>query len=235
MAENVSTAIWRPLLATALLHAVVIGLLLTEWPIEQQLITVSTQPKYVQARLITADSLEPKPKPKPKKKTTKKKAVPKKTPPKKVITPKPTVKPKPVEPKIETKSAPEPILNTELEALELSQAMEEEEMMFEAVDDLDIAQNYVAIIAQAVQNSWSRPPSARNNMEVELTIQLIPTGEVVSVSIVRSSGQLAFDRSAVNAVKKAERFPELQQLPTRVFEKHFRRLRLKFRPEDLRL
>jgi colicin import membrane protein len=71
-------------------------------------------------------------------------------------------------------------------------------------------------------------------MEVLLALQLIPTGEVVSVTVVRSSGNTAFDRSAINAVEKAERFPELQNLPSREFEKTFRRFRLLFRPEDLR-
>ena len=48
------------------------------------------------------------------------------------------------------------------------------------------------------------------------------------------SGNSAFDRSAINAVEKAGSFPELQNLPTREFEKTFRRFRLLFRPEDLR-
>ena len=71
-------------------------------------------------------------------------------------------------------------------------------------------------------------------MEALLQVQLIPTGEVVSVSVLKSSGDSAFDRSAVNAVEKAGSFPELQKLPSREFERQFRRLRLLFRPEDLR-
>ena len=113
-------------------------------------------------------------------------------------------------------------------------AMEAEDMLLEQASDNEVAQSYVALISQTVQNNWSRPPSARNGMEAELIIQLIPTGEVVSVTVVRSSGLQAFDRSAVLAVQKAERFPELADLPSRVFEKNFRRLRLKFKPEDLR-
>lgn len=239
MANNTSSAIWWPLLGTALLHAVVITLLIKEWPIESQAAPVSVQPKYVQARLVSAESLKPKPKKKvTKKKVVKKKKVTKKKPavPKKISTKKTAApKPKVIEPKVGEKPPLEPTLDSALEELEFSQAMEEEEMMLEAVDDLDVAQSYTAVIRQAVQNSWSRPPSARNNMQVDLAIQLIPTGEVVSVSVVKSSGEPVFDRSAVNAVKKAERFPELQKLQSRVFEKHFRRFILRFRPEDLRL
>jgi len=72
-------------------------------------------------------------------------------------------------------------------------------------------------------------------MKVVLMIQLIPNGQVVDVSIASSSGNDSFDRSAVAAVKKAERFPELQQLPAHVFDEHFRRFKMVFNPEDLRL
>jgi len=92
----------------------------------------------------------------------------------------------------------------------------------------------VALNQQTVVNYWSRPPSARNGMECELSVQLVPTGEVVSVTLIRSSGNSAFDSSAINAVKKAGAFPELQKLPSAEFEKNFRRLNLIFNPEDLR-
>jgi colicin import membrane protein len=72
-------------------------------------------------------------------------------------------------------------------------------------------------------------------MEVELSIQLVPTGQVISVAIIQSSGNSAFDRSAEQAVHQAGRFEKLQELPPRVFEQYFRQLRLVFRPEDLRL
>ena len=94
--------------------------------------------------------------------------------------------------------------------------------------------SYTALIAQTVINYWSRPPSARNGMEAELRLQLVPTGEVVSVTLIRGSGNAAFDNSAINAVKKAGSFPELQNLPSAEFENNFRRFRLLFKPEDLR-
>lgn len=97
------------------------------------------------------------------------------------------------------------------------------------------AQSYAAIIQQAVVAQWNRPASARNGMEVLLDIQLIPNGTVISVTISKGSGNDAFDRSAVAAVKKAERFPELVDMDSAVFEQYFRSFRMRFNPEDLRL
>ncbi len=118
---------------------------------------------------------------------------------------------------------------------ELAEAIAEEEAYMQAQSDAELANSYIALITQVIQSNWNRPPSARNNMEAELALQLIPTGEVVSVRVVKTSGNAAFDRSAEQAVLRSERFPELQQLPNRVFEQYFRRLNLRFRPEDLRL
>jgi colicin import membrane protein len=68
-------------------------------------------------------------------------------------------------------------------------------------------------------------------MEATLMVELVPTGDVVNVSIVRSSGDAAFDRSAETAVRTARRF----QVPpdSALFERYFRRFTLLFRPEDL--
>lgn len=103
----------------------------------------------------------------------------------------------------------------------------------QAAADNQAIQAYTAVIHETVSRNWSIPPSARNGMTVLLNIRLVPTGEVISVNVIESSGDAAFDRSAEQAVLKAERFPELQQMPTRLFEREFRSINLVFRPEDL--
>jgi colicin import membrane protein len=102
-----------------------------------------------------------------------------------------------------------------------------------AETEAEIAMAYMGIIHDLVQRNWSRPPSARNNMTAVLRIRLVPTGDVVDVEIVRSSGDAAFDRAAENAVRAVGRFSELQGMPPRMFERNFRSLLLTFRPEDL--
>lgn len=104
----------------------------------------------------------------------------------------------------------------------------------QAAEHALIAQSYNSIINEKVSDNWSRPASARNGMVVSLRIHLVPTGNVVGVDVIKSSGNSAFDRSAVRAVKKAENFPELQKIPIHIFEQYFRKFKLEFSPEDLR-
>lgn len=120
-------------------------------------------------------------------------------------------------------------------AEELAQAEAEEKAILAEQEAEAIAQSYVSVIAARIERFWSRPPSARKGMQCELLINLVPTGRVTSVTIVKSSGNDAFDRSAEQAVLKAEQFAELKQVKPAVFEKHFRQLRLIFNPQDLRL
>jgi len=105
----------------------------------------------------------------------------------------------------------------------------------QAEEDEQYAQSFSAIIRQRIQNNWSRPASARKGMTCDLQIQLVPTGRVINVTVIKSSGNASFDRSAVQAVKRSEQFPELKQLPPAVFERNFRQFTLSFDPKDLRL
>lgn len=237
----------RPVLATLVLHGVMLYMLTVNWTdTEREVTRVKPAPRVINARLVDASEFRPKPKPVVQKPKAKPKAKSKPRPAAKV---KPKPKPKPVatakpKPKAKQVAKPKPepeprISQQELAAVaraDISRAMAEEEQALAAATATadEMAASFASLIQQTVINYWSRPPSARNGMEALLAIQLIPTGEVVSVSVIDSSGNTAFDRSAINAVEKAGSFPELQNLPSREFEKTFRRFRLLFRPEDLR-
>ena len=232
--------VW-PVLVSVALHALIIYLMTVNWAeSERDVVRVKPAPNVINARLVDVSEFRPKPKPKaaPKARSKPKPVAKAKPRPKPVVKPKAKPKPKPA-PVVKEPAKPDPrITERELAAIaraDLAKAVAEEEQLAEATATAEeMAASYAALIQQTVVNRWSRPPSARNGMEALLAIQLIPTGEVVSVSVIKSSGNSAFDRSAINAVEKAGSFPELQKLPGREFEKTFRRFRLLFRPEDLR-
>ena len=98
--------------------------------------------------------------------------------------------------------------------------------------------SYGDYVKDRIISNWNRPPSARRDMEAVLQVRLVPTGQVMGVAVVRSSGDPAFDQSAVNAVQQVGRFDRLQELSRKdplAFEQNFRTLNLTFRPDDLRL
>ncbi len=99
----------------------------------------------------------------------------------------------------------------------------------------EVVGTYTDYMRDQIEANWSRPPSARRGMQVVLEIQLVPTGRVVGVSVVKSSGNDAVDRSAEQAVHRVEQFDRLQEMDAAIFERNFRRVRLEFQPADLRL
>ncbi len=151
------------------------------------------------------------------------------------------IDPTPTTPDIsETKPEPEPKPTKqaadnrnlrELEQKALDEALDAEAAASDAEFGENEAASYHAGMAQLIREQWSRPPSARRDMRVTLLIELVPTGELVAVKIGKSSGDPAFDRSAVDAVRAVRRF----EVPPdrRLFETDFRHIAFNFTPKDL--
>lgn len=103
----------------------------------------------------------------------------------------------------------------------------EQQRQLQAKQQVEIAR-YTGMIKSEITRSWVIPPSYRKGMRCEIAVRLIPSGDVVSFSIVKSSGDSAFDRSVEMAVHKASPLP-VPPADSGIFD-HFRDLRLVFDP-----
>ena len=83
-------------------------------------------------------------------------------------------------------------------------------------------------IRQRVQQSWLRPPGSPEGLKCTVRVRLIPSGVVGSVSIVKSSGNGAFDRSVEQAIYKAEPLP----VPKGSAFENFREITFIFDPKE---
>jgi colicin import membrane protein len=118
---------------------------------------------------------------------------------------------------------------------EFAEAVAAEQAEINAQEDERVANSYRQLIQQRLSENWSRPPSARLGMETLIRIRLVPTGRIVGVTILTTSGDTAFDRSVEQAALKVEQFVELQGMEPDLFERKFRQVDVAFSPEDLRL
>lgn len=86
---------------------------------------------------------------------------------------------------------------------------------------------FIPYIQERIQRNWLRPPGSPAGLSCLVKVRLIPGGDVVSVSVVRSSGDAVFDRSVETAVLKASPLP----LPADAnLFKHFREINFNFDP-----
>lgn len=223
-----------PTLLSLLLHIVVASLLFLRWSGPTEVVASVPVALPIQATIVRTETAKAASKPKPKAKSKPKPADI------------PTTKPEPP-PIAET---PQPKAAASAPAEEIALPMDAEQLAAVTREELtslidaeqaasgslepSLRDVVAATIQAAVISRWTRPPSARNGMVSILSIQLVPTGEVVGVGVIQSSGNTAFDRSAMTAVERAGRFPEIAKVDNRTFEANFRRFQLIFKPEDLR-
>lgn len=236
-----------PALAIAIaLHLLIVGAVTFTWSSEPVLKTVRPLPPHVQAVILE----KPAPKPAPKavvKPAEKPKPVPKPKPAPKPV-PKPVAKPEPKpvakpapkpEPKPAPKPEPEPEPEPSFTAPELDELMASEDRELEssaqqqreqAAREASETESYISAITAALSQRWIIPATARQKdaLSAHVRIRLLPGGEVLDVKLVKSSGDRAFDDSAVNAVKSAGRLP----VPSGdLFNKHFRDITINFHPQ----
>ena len=77
---------------------------------------------------------------------------------------------------------------SELAQASLDEAIAAESEQLNAGTEEMVVRSYHAGIYDLVRRNWSRPPSSRTGMSARLQVELIPTGEVISVTVVDSSG-----------------------------------------------
>lgn len=98
------------------------------------------------------------------------------------------------------------------------------------VKDKKILQNIVAEIYQVVSGNFIKTGLPKG-LECVLSVQTVPGGEVVSVTVNKSSGNEVFDRRAVTAVEKASPLP-LPADPATFDRLSLRKFNFRFRPKD---
>ena len=93
--------------------------------------------------------------------------------------------------------------------------------------DLEI---FSSMIKSQVMENWKRPTNLSSNLKTEIQITLVPTGEILSSKIINSSGNRAFDDSALTAISRLKSFDGLN-MQMNLFDQHFRKFILIFSPE----
>ncbi len=129
----------------------------------------------------------------------------------------------------ESKALQQKLLQQQLasEQHQLQLAEQEQHQVQQLQGALD---EYKSQIIAAISQYWVIPVEAKPSLYCRLLIHLAPTGVVLSVEMLHSSGDAGLDHSSRTAVLKASPLPVPKDAA--VFD-HFRELRLTFRPEGV--
>ncbi|WP_020408096.1 cell envelope integrity protein TolA [Hahella ganghwensis] len=118
------------------------------------------------------------------------------------------------------------------QAVELERMLQEQAQQESAAKqkqrDLTELEKYRSRIQQVIERSWLEPPGNSAGLVVQIELQLLPTGELLSAKIVEPSSNPAFDQSAISAAYAVKRYPVPEN--SRLFNENFRTFILKFNP-----
>ncbi|MAK14882.1 MAG: hypothetical protein CMK55_04510 [Proteobacteria bacterium] len=87
----------------------------------------------------------------------------------------------------------------------------------------------INIIQKRFIDLWDKPFVLNDDIKVSIKIKLAPSGEILSRTLIQSSGDNKFDDSAMKAVGKISFLKEISNLNREDFEKYFREVNLVFK------
>lgn len=113
---------------------------------------------------------------------------------------------------------------------ELADAMNAEETAEQASKDQELINRISNNIKRSIESNFNKV-GLPDSLECELRVRLVPGGDVIDVTIAKSSGHDIFDRRAVNATQKASPLPVPDDVET--FERlDLREIKLYFKPTN---
>ncbi|MCP3867856.1 MAG: cell envelope integrity protein TolA, partial [Gammaproteobacteria bacterium] len=102
------------------------------------------------------------------------------------------------------------------------------EAAMQAERDASETRRYQGLIRQKINRSWVRPSGVGDGLKCLLRVRVAPGGTVIAATVVESSGNGAFDRSATHAVMKADPLP----VPAGSLFEAFRDINFLFQPKN---
>jgi colicin import membrane protein len=202
--------------------------------VEVELVRAVPAPPAAVVEPAPAPKVEPKPEPK-----VEPKAEPKPAKPDIALKEKEKPKSKP-EPKVEPKSQSRPVpdkardqlLDKELKALaaEREKQLAAQELAQMKATQASVARSkatadYIGRIRGKIKGNIVLPPDIKGNPEAIFDVVQLPSGEILSVKLKKSSGHAAYDRAVERAILKSSPLPKPEQ-----GDLFSRNLELKFRP-----
>ena len=130
--------------------------------------------------------------------------------------------------KIDTKKAEE-IKPKEIDNFE--EYLKEEEIQKRISDNADVVEQISYKVIKDIESLWIRPNSAKNGMYADFNLRINRLGIIENIEMKQTSGDNAFDRAALNAIRKYKQIKYVRNLDDQTFQAYFSNFTLRFRPE----
>ena len=89
---------------------------------------------------------------------------------------------------------------------------------------------YSSLIIQTIQSAWRKPINIQDGLVCDLRLTINKNGRVIKANLIRSSGNIRFDNSALKAVQRVETFNFFNKIPLSIYSSNFKNIVITFNP-----
>lgn len=89
---------------------------------------------------------------------------------------------------------------------------------------------YSSLIIQTIQSAWRKPINTQDGLVCDLRLTINQNGRVIKANLIRSSGNIRFDNSALKAVQRVETFNFFNKIPLSIYSSNFKNIVITFNP-----
>jgi len=89
---------------------------------------------------------------------------------------------------------------------------------------------YAQRIISSIEDAWMKPRNIPGDLVATLRLKIRSSGRIEGVDLIKSSGNIRFDNSALQAVRRVETFNFFNLIPRSLYEKEFQEIAISFNP-----
>jgi TonB family protein len=89
---------------------------------------------------------------------------------------------------------------------------------------------YAQQIILTIEDAWIKPKNIPDGLIANLRLRIRPSGRIINADLTKSSGNIRFDNSALQAVRRVETFNFFNSISKSLFEKEFQTISISFNP-----
>ena len=89
---------------------------------------------------------------------------------------------------------------------------------------------FSSLIISNIQKAWRKPINIQDGLICDMRLTINKNGRIVKINLIRSSGNIRFDNSALKAVERVETFNFFDRIPPNLYQSDFKNILVKFNP-----
>ena len=89
---------------------------------------------------------------------------------------------------------------------------------------------FSSLIIQSLQSAWRKPINIQDGLVCDLRLTINKNGRIINSNLIKSSGNIRFDNSALNAIQRVETFNFFNNIPFSLYSSDFKNIVITFNP-----